>query len=252
MRRIHTSFPKTDTDELKLLGAQRAYLTGLIRVVLWSRLACVKLCAWLSVCWLSNLALTVFTSDASAMATWTDIRDRDVVKQSLDYSCGAAALATLVSDQLGQNLDEAKILEAWIEQNTIDATQPGPKVKVGDKIFDAGRGMSFEGIARLGDRFGYQAYGISVPLAILPKIKQPVLLYLEDFGQAHFTVLKSASAKGLLLADPSWGNTLIRYEDLPDLIPHDHARIMWLRASQREDDLESRSSVETTPRPSDL
>jgi len=186
---------------------------------------------------------------ATALETWIDLRDRGVVKQSLDYSCGAAALATLAQFQWGWSLTEAEVLDAWYEQNryravkeggvgafvtkgggAVSREQPpsGAWVKVGSAIFDVNHGMSFDGIAQLGSVFGYQAKGLKVPVDFLSRLKQPVLLYLEDFGQPHFTVLKGSSDKGLILADPSWGNVLVNYHDLQGVIPDDYARILWL------------------------
>ena len=196
------------------------------------------------------VSLALAPTTAVALETWVDLRDRGVVKQSLDYSCGAAALATLAQSQWGWALTEAQVVDAWYEQNryravketgaeshvtrgeqamTQEQNRSTSLVKVGDTIFDVNQGMSFDGIAQLGSVFGYQAKGLKVPLHLLSQLKQPVLLYLEDFGQPHFTVLQSSSENGVLLADPSWGNVLVNYHDLEGIIPDDHARILWLR-----------------------
>ena len=196
------------------------------------------------------VSLALAPTTAVALETWVDLRDRGVVKQSLDYSCGAAALATLAQSQWGWALTEAQVVDAWYEQNryravketgaesyvtrgeqaiTQEQNRSTSLVKVGDTIFDVNQGMSFDGIAQLGSVFGYQAKGLKVPLHLLSQLKQPVLLYLEDFGQPHFTVLQSSSENGVVLADPSWGNVLVNYHDLEGIIPDDHARILWLR-----------------------
>lgn len=202
--------------------------------------------------WVFALAagMALAPSSAVALETWVDQRDRGVVKQSLDYSCGAAALATLAQSQWGWALTEAQVIDAWYQQNRYRAVKEhGAEsdanrderairreqnrstswVSVGDAVFDVNQGMSFDGIAQLGSVFGYQAKGLKVPVHLLSQLKQPVLLYLEDFGQPHFTVLKSSSENGVILADPSWGNVLVNYYDLQGIIPEDHARILWLR-----------------------
>ena len=201
------------------------------------------------------VSLALAPTTAVALETWVDLRDRGVVKQSLDYSCGAAALATLAQSQWGWALTEAQVVDAWYEQNryravketgaesyvtrgeqaiTQEQNRSTSLVKVGDTIFDVNQGMSFDGIAQLGSVFGYQAKGLKVPVHLLSQLKQPVLLYLEDFGQPHFTVLQSSSENGVVLADPSWGNVLVNYHDLEGIIPDDHARILWLRPSMSQ------------------
>ena len=201
------------------------------------------------------VSLALAPPTAVALETWVDLRDRGVVKQSLDYSCGAAALATLAQSQWGWALTEAQVVDAWYEQNryravketgaesyvtrgeqaiTQEQNRSTSLVKVGDTIFDVNQGMSFDGIAQLGSVFGYQAKGLKVPVHLLSQLKQPVLLYLEDFGQPHFTVLQSSSENGVVLADPSWGNVLVNYHDLEGIIPDDHARILWLRPSMSQ------------------
>src|SRR5579863_6995597 len=43
--------------------------------------------------------------------SWKDIRDRNVVKQDRDYSCGAASLCTLLRYYWGDNVKEQKVLD---------------------------------------------------------------------------------------------------------------------------------------------
>jgi predicted double-glycine peptidase len=66
---------------------------------------------------------------------WKALRDERIVKQDLDYSCGAASLATLLNYYYGQHLTEAQILAA----------------------LDQGDGMaSFADMARVLPQFGPQ------------------------------------------------------------------------------------------------
>ena len=43
-----------------------------------------------------------------SVQSWKTLRDAHVVKQDLDYSCGAASLATLLNEFYGQSATEAK------------------------------------------------------------------------------------------------------------------------------------------------
>ena len=44
--------------------------------------------------------------------SWKTLRNARVVKQNLDYSCGAASLATLLNEFYGQSVTEQELLNA--------------------------------------------------------------------------------------------------------------------------------------------
>ena len=49
--------------------------------------------------------------------SYTEIRDQDLVRQTYDYTCGAAAVATIIN-YIGGNTDEREILEIIISHLT--------------------------------------------------------------------------------------------------------------------------------------
>ena len=51
--------------------------------------------------------------------SWKTLRDNRIVKQDLDFSCGAAALATLLNEFYGQNVTEENLLKARFDQPHI-------------------------------------------------------------------------------------------------------------------------------------
>ena len=53
---------------------------------------------------------------------------------------------------------------------------------------------------------GYQATGVKLNYASLPKLKGPVLIHLERKDYRHFAVLKGVQGDRIYLADPSRGN----------------------------------------------
>jgi predicted double-glycine peptidase len=53
---------------------------------------------------------------------------------------------------------------------------------------------------------GYQAAGVRLNLAALPKLAGPVIVHLEGDDYKHFAVLKGVRADRIFLADPSLGN----------------------------------------------
>ena len=116
---------------------------------------------------------------------WTELRDAAVVKQQFDYSCGAGALATLLSLHYGLEIGERDILDRY--------------------EFDRTLGISFAGLAEIARDLGFVASGVSIRYETLAKARVPLLLFVRVNGEGHFTVLKAVSERGVVLADPAWG-----------------------------------------------
>lgn len=128
------------------------------------------------------------THSASGMLplkTWKYLRDDSVVKQDLDYSCGAASLATLLNSYYGQNVTEEALLKAMDKGNSR---------------------ASFDDMARALNEFGFRAQGFAASWEQLARLKVPVVLYVKHRKNDHFTVLRGISGDVVLLADPSQGN----------------------------------------------
>jgi len=117
--------------------------------------------------------------------SWKSLRDARIVKQDLDYSCGAASLATLLNAFYGQNLTEAQILQA----------------------LDQGDGMaSFADMARVLPQFGFRGQGLAADWAQLSRLRMPVVVYLHHRRSEHFSVIRGIDEHTVWLADPSLGN----------------------------------------------
>ncbi|MFN4064518.1 MAG: C39 family peptidase [Parazoarcus communis] len=117
--------------------------------------------------------------------SWKARRDARIVKQDLDYSCGAASLATLLNSFYGQDVTEEALLKAM------------------DKGDDR---ASFEDMARALPQFGFRAQGFAASWEQLARLKMPVILYVKHRKDDHFTVLRGISGDTVWLADPSLGN----------------------------------------------
>lgn len=117
--------------------------------------------------------------------SWKTLRDERIVKQNLDFSCGAASLATLLASYYGQDITEEALLIAM----------------------DKGNGRaSFEDMVRGLSQFGFRAQGFAVNWEQLTRLKMPVVLYVKHDKNEHFTVLRGISNEVVWLADPSLGN----------------------------------------------
>jgi predicted double-glycine peptidase len=131
----------------------------------------------------------------SATRSWKELRDENVVLQRFDYSCGAGALATLMRYYFGDDVSEELILAGIL----------GPMND--DEVRDRqSNGLSLLYLKDYAERRGYQAVGVKLNYASLPKLSGPVIIHLERKGYRHFAVLKGVRGDRIYLADPSRGN----------------------------------------------
>jgi len=131
----------------------------------------------------------------STVRSWKELRDQNVVLQRFDYSCGAGALATLMRYYFGDNVSEEAILAGILipmNENEVKDRQAN--------------GLSLLDLKTYAERRGYQAVGVKLNYASLPKLAGPVLIYLEREDYRHFAVLKGVRGDRIYLADPSLGN----------------------------------------------
>ena len=120
--------------------------------------------------------------------TWKQLRDADLEKQDLDYSCGSAATATILRSFYGSEVYEKDILD--------EVTRIG----------DDGT-ASFSDLQQAVTKFGYKAVGISANFEKLKTIKIPAVVYLRYRDKDHFSVIRGINKQGVVwLGDPSWGN----------------------------------------------
>lgn len=124
-----------------------------------------------------------------------DLRDENVVRQAQDYSCGAAALATLLSFGLGDAVTEAEILSDLL--NVLSPADVAGRQKEGFSLLD---------LQRVAQRRGYKAQAFRLQARDLPKLNGPAIVFIEPDGYKHFAVLRGVRADRVFLADPSRGN----------------------------------------------
>ncbi|MBF2755107.1 MAG: peptidase C39 [Gammaproteobacteria bacterium AqS3] len=129
---------------------------------------------------------------SSQIKTWREFQRERVEMQDLDYSCGAAALATLLREFYGVATNEADVLQ-WMGKQTA---------------------ASLADLASAADTYGFRAVGLRMPLPDLLRLKIPAIVHLVHRGEGHFSVVNGVRADGLIaLADPSWGNRqLLRHQ----------------------------------------
>lgn len=120
-----------------------------------------------------------------SVTDWKTIRDARVVKQDRDYSCSAAAVATLLNEFYGQSVTEEALLKA-MDKGDLRA--------------------SLDDMQRALPQFGFRAAGYAATYEQLTKLKMPVMVYLKHRKDDHFSILRGINENTVWLADPSLGN----------------------------------------------
>ncbi len=130
-----------------------------------------------------------------------ELRDRYVVKQALDYSCGAAALATLLIYYYGDITSEAEILNMLKEHLTPE-----------ELAIKTERGFSLLDLKKVAQKRGYRAAGFRLTPEQLTRLVAPVIVFVEPLGYKHFAVLRGVRNGMVHLADPARGNLRMRID----------------------------------------
>lgn len=126
--------------------------------------------------------------------SWKTLRDAEIVKQDLDYSCGAASLATILNEFYGQSVTEEEILKIMAKEDMR---------------------ASFEDMANALKDLGFRGVGYAASFEQLTKLKIPVIVYTKHRKDDHFSVLRGINRDTVWLADPSLGNrTYSKYQFL--------------------------------------
>lgn len=124
-----------------------------------------------------------------------DLRDQGLVKQRFDFSCGAAALATILRYGFGENVTERQIL---VQLFDLMSDQ--------EKKASRSTGFSLLHLQRVAQARGYNAEGFRLRPEQLPLLGGPVIVFIEPHGYKHFAVLRGVREDRIYLADPSRGN----------------------------------------------
>ena len=129
------------------------------------------------------------------MRSFKDLRDEHVVKQAFDYSCGAAALATLLTYGLGDPVSEREVVIEMLE--ALGDDEEALRKKEGFSLLD---------MQQIAQGRGYRAQGFRIAPEFLDDLQGPVIVFIRPRGYEHFAVLRGARGDRVYLADPSLGN----------------------------------------------
>jgi predicted double-glycine peptidase len=111
--------------------------------------------------------------------------------QKYDFSCGSAALATLLTHHYGYPVTEQMVFEEMYAR--------------GDKKKIHREGFSLLDMKRYLAAHGFQADGFEQPLDKLNEARVPAIVLINENGYHHFVVVKGVQADRVLIGDPAQG-----------------------------------------------
>lgn len=128
---------------------------------------------------------------AVPVRTLRDIPFRTVVRQQYDYSCGSAALATLLRFHYGRDVGEAEIFKAMFQAGKQDVIR-----KVGFSLLDMKNYLT---------AIGLSADGYRTSLDGVAEGAEPAITVISTGGYKHFVVIKGIEKDRVLIGDPARG-----------------------------------------------
>src|SRR5450755_4730462 len=121
-----------------------------------------------------------------------------MVRQQYDFSCGSAALSTLLTYHYRFPVTEQTVFEEMFAQ--------GEQEKIKQE------GFSLLDMKRYLEAHGYEADGFEAPLDQLASTGIPAIVLINDSGYNHFVVIKGIRDQRVLIGDPSGGTRAMTQE----------------------------------------
>jgi len=131
-----------------------------------------------------------YSQDVS-LEPFSELKYRHIVRQAYDYSCGSAALVTILTYHLGLKVKKEKIIER--------------------------RGFSLLDMKRYVASLGVNGAGYRAEVKDLLTLTEPAIVPIDYAGAKHFVVLRGIRGGVVFIADPSAGNLAFSLEEFARL-----------------------------------
>jgi len=118
-----------------------------------------------------------------------------MVRQQFDFSCGSAALSTLLTYHYRFAVTEQTVFEEMFARGEQE------KIKK--------EGFSLLDMKRYLEAHGFEANGFEASLDKLVSVGIPAIVLINDNGYNHFVVIKGIRDQRVLIGDPSGGTRVM-------------------------------------------
>ena len=129
--------------------------------------------------------------DTHAVLSVRERRFDGIVMQRTDFSCGAAAIATLFREGYGAPIEEADVLRGMLNYTDSELVKS--------------RGFSLLDIKRYAILVGLGAEGYDLTTAQLADLTVPAIVLLDIGGYHHFVIVRRVDRRYAYVADPALG-----------------------------------------------
>ncbi len=127
--------------------------------------------------------------------SWREQKFHDLVRQNTDFSCGAAAVATIFNYAYGKHTSEQQVLVNMM--------------KVSDAELVRTKGFSLLDMKNYVEAIGMQGQGYEVTYDQLADLRVPAIVLLDIRGYKHFVVLRKTVGDQVYIGDPALGNRVM-------------------------------------------
>jgi len=148
--------------------------------------------------------------------SFVELRFKTVYKQRYDFSCGSAALASLLAFHYDNDVDEQSVFKEMYA--------------AGDKEKIHKQGFSLLDMKIYLDQRGYLSNGFKISLDQLIKAEVPAITIINNNGYFHFIVIKGLNEQEVLIGDPAVGVKVIARDDFEKMWGN---RILFLIQDKR-------------------
>jgi len=129
-----------------------------------------------------------------------DKRYVGIVRQNTDFSCGAAAVATILRHAYQQQTDEHRVMSGMLA--------------IANPVIVERYGFSMLDMKQYVQMLGMRARGYQLNDTELRQVRVPTIALLNLRGYQHFVVLKAIDSENrVYIADPVLGNRIIDFNE---------------------------------------
>lgn len=155
----------------------------------------------------------------------SEFKYNNVVRQAYDYSCGSAALTTILNGYLGRQFQERQIMDGLLRFGETD------------KIVER-RGFSLLDMKRLSTALGHPSGGFRASFEDLKGLDHPAIVPIHYGGFKHFVVVKKYQDGHVYVADPALGNISFTEQKFREVWTENVLFIVFPNGFEPQDDLE--------------
>jgi predicted double-glycine peptidase len=133
------------------------------------------------------------------------LRFESTIPQRMDFTCGAASLATVLTFYWNSPTSEEAALAPLKGRYTDEQIR-----KLGEI------GLSFDDLIYMASKLGFSAEGAKVPIEQLAELSGPVIVHLDKGTFKHFVVLRRIGDGVYYVSDPVVGQLAMHADEFKE------------------------------------